>query len=67
MNLEQLIAAGWKPLTYPYAVQERGMMSRALAQLDKGNVEWVLGVDTHEGVEGVAIYTKPQHVFAEDV
>lgn len=66
MTANELIASGWKPLTRPYTPQEGTMLARAIAQLEKGGVPYVVAEDTQEDVAGWAIFTQPRIVYGED-
>jgi len=63
MTANELISSGWKPLTYPYTSMQADLLAGAIAQLRKGKVPYRVAIDSHEGVDGWAIFTQPRIVY----
>lgn len=67
MTANELKHDGWKPLTLPFTPEEGKLLAHAIAQLEKGRIPYATALDTHEGVEGWVVFTKPKIVMGEDV
>ena len=63
MTTTELTNQGWKPLTYPYTAMQADLLARAIAQLETGKIPYRVAPDSHEGVDGWAIYTQPKIVY----